>query len=406
MFKRNNTNLIFTLILIAVTLFSLVTIYASSEAKENEKSRAALMGDGRLKAESLAYTKSITPSVSARAAILIEPSTGRVLFEKNADIRLPMASTTKIMTALVALECSSLDEEVTVPAEAVGTEGSSAYLREGDVYRMEELLYALLLQSANDAAVTIACHISGSTQDFASLMNEKADSLRLTDTCFANPHGLDSDKHYTTARELAKIAAVALENESFKEITSTYKKRFVSGERSRTYINHNRLLYMLDGAIGVKTGFTSKSGRCLVGAAERDGLRFITVTLDAPNDWNDHKELIELGFDRMERRVLAERGDFSYSVPVIDGTEDFVEVTNEEALSLVFERGDSEYESYVKLVKFVTAPVRRGEILGSVIFTQQGEEIARINLVATGDVKIREKTFFEKIFSIFKGEKQ
>jgi D-alanyl-D-alanine carboxypeptidase/D-alanyl-D-alanine carboxypeptidase (penicillin-binding protein 5/6) len=163
---------------------------------------------------------------------------------------------------------------------------------------------------------------------------------------------------------------------------------------------------MLDGAIGVKTGFTRKSGRCLVGAAERDGLRFITVTLDAPNDWNDHKELIELGFDRMERRVLAERGDFSYSVPVIDGTEDFVEVTNEEALSLVFERGDSEYESYVKLVKFVTAPVRRGEILGSVIFTQQGEEIARINLVATGDVKIREKTFFEKIFSIFKGEKQ
>lgn len=404
MFKRNNTNLIFTLILIAVTLFSLVTIYASSEAKEQERSRAALMGDGRLKAESLSLTKSITPSVSAKAAILMEPSTGRVLFEKSADIRLPMASTTKIMTALVALECSSLDDVVTVPAEAVGTEGSSAYLREGDVYRMEELLYALLLQSANDAAVTIACHISGSAEDFAALMNEKAYSLGLTDTRFANPHGLDCEGHYTTARELAKIAAVALENESFKEIASTYKRRFVSGERSRTYINHNRLLYMLDGAIGVKTGFTSKSGRCLVGAAERDGLRFITVTLDAPNDWNDHKELMELGYDSLERRVLAERGQFSYSLPVIDGTQDSVEVTNEEALSLVFERGASECKSYVKLSKFVTAPVLRGEILGSAIFAMDGEEIARINLVATCDVKIKEKSFFEKFFSIFKGD--
>ncbi|MBO5101936.1 MAG: D-alanyl-D-alanine carboxypeptidase, partial [Clostridia bacterium] len=172
----------------------------------------------------------------------------------------------------------------------------------------------------NDAAVTIACHISGSTEDFAALMNEKAYSLGLTDTRFANPHGPDCEGHYTTARELAKIAAVALENESFKEIASTYKRRFVSGERSRTYINHNRLLYMLDGAIGVKTGFTSKSGRCLVGAAERDGLRFITVTLDAPNDWNDHKELMKLGYDSLERRVLAERGQFSYSLPVIDGT--------------------------------------------------------------------------------------
>ncbi len=161
---------------------------------------------------------------------------------------------------------------------------------------------------------------------------------------------------------------------------------------------------MLDGAIGVKTGFTSKSGRCLVGAAERDGLRFITVTLDAPNDWNDHKKLMELGYDSLERRVLAERGQFSYSLPVIDGTQDSVEVTNEEALSLVFERGASECKSYVKLSKFVTAPVLRGEILGSVIFAKDGEEIARINLVATCDVKIKEKSFFEKFFSIFKGD--
>ncbi len=402
MFKRNNTNLIFTLILIAVTLFSLMTIYASSEARESARSRAALMGDGRLKAESLSSTPSRVPSVSARAAILLEPTTGRILFEKQADTRLSMASTTKIMTALVALECSSLDEEVTVPKEAVGTEGSSAYLREGDVYRMEELLYALLLQSANDAAVTIACHISGSVEDFASLMNERASSLGLTDTSFSNPHGLDCEGHYTTARELAKIAATALENDTFKQITSTYKKRFVSGERSRTYINHNRLLYMLDGAIGVKTGFTSKSGRCLVGAAERDGLRFVSVTLDAPDDWNDHKKLMELGYDTLERRVLAEVGDFTYSVPVIDGTEDYVKVTNTEALSLIFERGAAECEMHVKLAKFVTAPVGRGEILGSVIFTSGKEEIARINLVADGDVKIKEKSFFEKILSIFR----
>ena len=369
-----NANLYIFIIFIVIVLFSFITVYAVSGQTVK------------------------TVGVSARAAVLYQPDTESFIYSKNAEKRLPMASTTKIMTGLVALENSNLDEMVKIDSRAIGTEGSSAYLKEGDVLSMEELLYALLLRSANDAAVAIAYHISGSVEGFADMMNERASALGLKNTSFKNPHGLDDEEHYTTARDLAIIAAEALKNDTFKKICSTYKKSFTDGEITKLYVNHNKLLNMYEGSLGMKTGYTKQSGRCLVGAAERDGLTFITVTLDAPDDWRDHKELFDLGFATLEKIQFANVGDYAYTLPVFDGVADTLEVENIESDGVIVQRGAHSVEEYIKLSKFATAPIRRGEVFGEVIFTLDGEAISRVKLVATEDIdKKKEKGFFEKL---------
>ena len=245
-------------------------------------------------------------SLSARSAALYDPSSKTFLYTKNADERLPMASTTKIMTALVAIENASLDQSVAVSDEAIGTEGSSLYLKRGEILSMGDLLRGLMLRSANDAAAAIAYEISGSIEAFAEKMNEKAAIIGAESTHFTNPHGLDDTAHYTTAKDLAIIAAEALGNETFLSIVSTSKYiiKNTDGE-ARLLTNHNKLLSLYDGAIGVKTGFTKKSGRCLVGAAERDGTRLISVTINAPDDWNDHQALLDYGFFKLKSIPLA-----------------------------------------------------------------------------------------------------
>ena len=244
-------------------------------------------------------------SLSAKSAALYDPTSNSFLYTKNADTRLPMASTTKIMTALVAIENSSLDKDVLVCDMAIGTEGSSLYLKKDEIMSMGDLLMGLMLRSANDAAVAIAYEVAGSIEAFADKMNEKAAEIGAINTHFTNPHGLDDKNHYTTATDLALIAAEALKNDIFVEIVSTKKciiKNF-DGD-ARLLINHNKLLTLYDGAIGVKTGFTKKSGRCLVGAAERDGVRLIAVTINAPNDWNDHQTLFDFGFSKLKSSDL------------------------------------------------------------------------------------------------------
>ena len=376
--RQDNAVEILKIFAIALLLFALLGLYPSAEGRS-----------ARL-------------NLSARAATLYVPEIDRFIYSNNSDQRLPMASTTKIMTALIALEECEGDEVIVIDDESVGIEGSSAYLRAGDKLTMEELAYALLLQSANDAAVAIARHIGGSTEAFADIMNERAKALGLSDTHFENPHGLDSSEHYTTAHDLAKIAAAALKNPKFKEIASTYKKSFITEERSRTYVNHNKLLNMYDGCVGVKTGFTKKSGRCLVGAAERDGLTLISVTLDAPSDWADHKNMLDYGYERLEKISFAEPSEYEYDIPVIDGVADSVLVKNEELASLIREKGGSDFESHVKLSRFVVAPVREGDILGEVIFTIDGKECARVNLLAAENVRKKEsKNLWERITSLF-----
>ena len=376
--KRDNKAMYIAALILAAVVFSFLTIYAFGEHKEQGF------------------------STSARSAVLYQPETDVFLYSKNADERLPMASTTKIMTALVAIENSNPSDIVEIDDSAIGVEGSSAYLKVGDVLTMDELLYALLLQSANDAAVAIACHVSGDIESFSALMNDKAKELGLTNTSFTNPHGLDSEEHYTTARELAIIASAALENEKFKEIVSTYKKSFVSEDRSRTYVNHNKLLYLYDGCVGVKTGFTKRSGRCLVGAAEKDGLCFISVTLDAPSDWNDHSAMLNFGFESLERVCFAEEYDHIYKIPVIGGESEYITVVNTEGADAIMEKGEYFPEEHIKLVRYTVAPINRGDILGEIIYTIDGKEMARLPIVATESVKKKESDgFLSKIISIF-----
>lgn len=239
------------------------------------------------------------PGVSAQASFVMEKNSGRVLYQKNADTRLPIASTTKIMTAIVALEQGDPDTQIQISASAAGVEGSSMYLETGETMTLRELLYGLMLSSGNDAAVAIAEHFGG-IETFVSMMNQKAQELGAGDTHFANPNGLPDDAHYSTARDMAVITAYGLQNPAFSEIVSS-KTYTVSGEGKaypRTLTNHNRLLRMYEGCIGVKTGFTKAAGRCLVSAAERDGMTLICVTLNAPDDWNDHMNLYDDLFQR------------------------------------------------------------------------------------------------------------
>ena len=253
-------------------------------------------------------------AVSARAAVVIDADTGETLFEQNADSRLPMASTTKIMTALVALGEGDLDRVYTVKPEYAAVEGSSMYLQAGERLSLQDTLYGLMLASGNDAAVAIAGECGGMTA-FVGKMNAKAAELGLTDTHFDNPNGLPSDTHYTTAHELAKITAAALKDPVFRQIVST-KSCTVSGH---ALSNHNRLLSMYDGAIGVKTGFTRAAGRCLVSAAERNGRTIIAVTLNDPNDWNDHREMLDAGFAQYSEVTLHKAGDTIANARVFGG---------------------------------------------------------------------------------------
>ncbi len=261
----------------------------------------------------------ILPAVSAKSAVLLDASDGRILFEKNAVCRMSMASTTKIMTALVALESASLDSVITIPSAAVGVEGSSIYLTVGEKLTLRELLYAVMLSSANDAATAVAIAVGGSVEGFANKMNAAAARLGLADTRFVNPHGLDADGHYTTALDLARLTAYALNVPEFRDIVSTYKHEIAGPSGKRLLFNHNKLLKNYDGCIGVKTGYTKKTGRCLVSAAERDGLTLVAVTLAAPDDWRDHKAMLDYGFEFYDRVFLATAGQELATMPAVGG---------------------------------------------------------------------------------------
>ena len=252
-----------------------------------------------------------------------------------------MASTTKIMTALVAIENCHPDVEFQIPAEAVGVEGSSVYLAKDEPLTLRELLYCLLLESGNDAATAIAVCVGGSLEGFVDLMNQRAEEMGLTQTHFANPHGLNDSQHYTTAEELALITAEAMDYPLFREIvaTKTFNVRRNGKENGRTLYNHNKLLGNFEGAVGVKTGYTIKDGKCLVSAAERDGLLLIAVSLKDSSPIAHHKIMLENAFDKFENRKLANRGDITTSLPVIDGEKDFVSLTNDDNIEVCLPKG-------------------------------------------------------------------
>ena len=348
-------------------------------------------------------------SLSAKSAILIEAESRAVLFQKNAFTPLPMASTTKIMTALVAAESGDLDRTVKIDDRAVGVEGSSIYLAKGESMSMKDLLYALMLASANDAAAAIAYEISGSIEGFAALMNQKATALGLTSTHFTNPHGLHHEKHYTTAYDLAILTASALENEDIAEICASKSAAIPMDGGTRYISNHNKLLKSYKGCIGVKTGFTKASGRCLVSAAERDGLTLIAVTLNAPDDWNDHASLLDFGFERYRRFTLAKRGEFTSALTVVGGKVAQTIVCNSQDVSALIKKNSNEISYKIEAPHLLFAPINRGDTVGRVVYFEDGREIASSPLIAVTKVEKAEKSrglsaFVKKLFSFSKKE--
>ncbi len=306
------------------------------------------------------------PVTSAQSALLMDAATGRVLYDHNGSSRSLIASTTKIMTGLLIAESCDMNAEVAVPDEALAVEGSSMYLKQGEVLTVEALLYGLMLHSGNDAAIALAMYHSGSVEAFVHKMNQKAEALFLRDTHFDNPHGLDSEEHYSTAYDLAKLTAFALENPVFYQVVST--KTITVAERTLT--NHNRLLRQYEGAIGVKTGYTRAAGRILVSAAERQGRRLVCVTIHDPNDWKDHTALLDYGFECYQEQIIADPGQVMGRVPVLCGTEPAQAVVRD---GIQVPLSDQEQISVqIHLPPVVFAPVLAGEPAGTIALLIDG----------------------------------
>lgn len=330
-------------------------------------------------------------SVSAKSAILIEVESGSVLYQRDAFTKRPMASTTKIMTALVAIEAGDLDKLVKIDDRAIGVEGSSVYLAKGEVLSMRDLLYSLMLASANDAAAAIAYELAGSIDGFASLMNEKASKLGLLSTHFTNPHGLHDESHYTTAYDLARLTGYALKNPEFLDICSTKSIALPMDSGTRYLTNHNKLLRLYKGCVGVKTGFTKSSGRCLVSAAERDGMTLIAVTLNASDDWNDHERMLDFGFERYCRITAYKKGEFTAELDVAGGNLNGAVVTNSRDISLFLKKFHGEISFKAEAIRPIFAPIERGKEIGRLIYYEDGREIASSPLITVTKVEKAQK---------------
>lgn len=355
-------------------------------------------------------------SVSAKSAVLIDFYSGDILFEKNASQRLSMASTTKIMTAICAIENADLSEVVTVDKRAVGVEGSSMYLGYGEKITVENLVYGLMLSSGNDAAVALALHVSGSIENFARLMNDTAKKIGAVNTSFKNPNGLDEEGHYTTAYDLAMITRYAMQNEKFCEIVSTKQKKMPWQGRTygRTLRNHNKLLFLTDYCDGVKTGFTKRSGRCLVSSANKDNLRVIAVTLYAPDDWNDHKNMMSYAIDNYKAVNIVKKGEYAFTAPVSGSDKEYVKCVFADDIFVTAKKDDNvdisfEYGENTHL----DAPVKIGADIGKININAGNRRIsAKVVSCENADKKknIKEKisggAFSEnagKIFEIWLG---
>lgn len=340
---------------------------------------------------------------SAGSAVVIEAQSGTPAYSKNDTQRRTMASTTKIMTAICAIEEADLNQKVKIPPEAVGVEGSSIYLRTGEELTLRELVYGLMLNSGNDSAVAIAYAVSGSVENFAKLMNTKAKEIGLCNTQFKNPNGLDEDGHYTTALDLARITAYGLKNPEFKKIVSTYQTTIPGSEEGqvRYLTNHNKLLKRYPGCIGVKTGFTKKSGRCLVSAAERNGVTLVAVTLSAPDDWNDHTKMLDFGFENVTKRNMVSHGEVLAKVPVEKGSKPYAEIVAENSFDVLGVKG-KKYLAFFQSPENVVAPLKAGEQVGVVELYMEDKLIGTVPAVVKESVGEDKTRHFGKSLNLIK----
>ena len=334
------------------------------------------------------------PTVASQGAVLLNAADGSVLFSKNGDTTYYPASITKLMTALVAVESHpDLSEVVTIRPEWTGVEGSSMYLKVGEKLTLETLLYGLLLCSGNDAAVAIAEHISGSQEDFAKLMNATAREIGMEHSSFANPNGLDHEDHYSTARDMARLACAAVENETLVRMAST-RSVTIGG---RTMTNHNKLLNQIEGCIGLKTGYTMAAGRTLVSCVERNGQRLVAVTLQDGNDWADHAALYDYGFSTYPAKLGASLGQTIQRVQVENGMSATVPLVAADSFAWPLAEGES-LELDVELAGSLRAPIRAGRRAGEAVFSVNGKEVGRVALLYGADVAPR----MESALSILK----
>ena len=336
------------------------------------------------------------PEVGASGAVLMDVTTKRVLFAQNAHAQLPMASTTKIMTALIALETCALDTVVTVPKEAYGKEGSSIYLNNGEKITIQDLLYGLMLSSGNDAAVTLAIHIGGSVEGFAQIMNNRAKEIGCTNTNFVTPNGLHDQAHYTSAYDLALISSVAMQNEAFRKIVSTKYWKTTSGDIIRTFKNKNKILWQYEGGNGIKTGFTKAAGRCLAFSAERGGHTIVGVVLNCPDMWNDAKAMLDYGFTDYTWKTFVKAGDTVATLKVSRGMKNSLEIRAKEDILIPMRQDEPENAVTLKVVskETVEAPVYEDQVVGMLEAWGDGKRLHAVPLVASETVLRKEFPYF------------
>lgn len=347
-----------------------------------------------------------TPDVTARAAIVMDQRTGRILFSKNAHEPLPMASITKVMTAILAIESGRLDETVTVSEYASLVEGSGVDLDAGETKTLEELLFGLMLRSGNDAATAIAEHLAGTVEQFAVQMTRRAGELGAAQTRFKNPHGLDDEQHYTTAYDYGLIAVHAMSLPKFREVVGTEEKRisWTGKPYDRILYNQNKLLEMYEGADGIKTGWTTPAGRCFVGSATRDGWSLVSVVLNAPQMWEDTTALLDFGYQYYYWDPVVEEGRALITAEITGAALDRVPLVAGESLGLPLKENESEFLRYhFDVEEPLRAPLSAGEQLGTMHIYFGTQPIAEVPLV-TAEAVPRSgfggtiRNFFSRLF--------
>lgn len=328
-------------------------------------------------------------SIRCFAGVIIDQDSGRVLFSKNGDKTLPMASTTKIITAIVALEKGNLKDIITISRKAASIKGSTVGYKIDEKVTLEELLYGLMLRSGNDAAIAIAEHIGGSVENFAKLMNDKAIEIGAYNTNFVTPHGLDAENHYTTAEDLAKITAYALKNEVFARISATKSiSSGTIGNFNRAYSNINKFLYKLNNADGVKTGFTGRAGKCLVASVKNNNGRFISVVFNSGDRWNDAEKMINYAEENYKYIMLCKSGDLKRRLRVYGGNNKYITGRISHDVYLPVLKNDTEnykIEEYVPSTLF--SPISENELIGNLAVIINDKIVAKYPIVSGCNVK-------------------
>lgn len=343
------------------------------------------------------------PSPSAESAVLIEYKTGRIIYSLNHELKRPMASTTKIMTALLAIEHGDLDSVVKVKDSAVGVEGSSIYLTKGEEILLKDLVYGLMLRSGNDAAVAIAEHISGSVDKFVDLMNKKARDIGAINTNFTNPHGLHDPNHFSTAYDMAIITREAMKLDFFKEVSKA-KTWVADREINQYFSNKNDVVWKYKGGDGVKIGYTKASGRCLVASATRDEMQLIAVVLNDGNWFNDCYNMLDYGFQNYKPALLLSRGQFLKRIEILDGDKNYLNIKYNDDLIIPLKEDEKEKTKIIlNLPDSLSAPIYKGQKLGNVQVFLEGKLLYTTEVRADAEIsKPKPKSNFIKFLkSIF-----